>query len=130
MWGYLSYFVEDKWDKMSNKDIARVYIGEESHKRLKLFVTHYSTKQQAALDTIILSSVDEHGYAYSSEIGLDGETVDLLTTLATKYNKSVSDMVKWMCEMAQIYFHEDLSLVEALQPASDLKKLLQEKGAL
>lgn len=100
----------------------RVYISTEAYKRLRLFTANYDTKQQQSLDTIILSAIDEKGHAYPNTIDLDNETTDILAMLAAHEGKPIAEMVRWMCEMAQVYFDQRLSLADALRPISELKK--------
>jgi len=112
-------------DRNEEKYRKRVYISPESYRRLRLFAANYDSKQQQSLDTIILSTIDEKGLIYQDNITLDRETADILAMLASHEGKSIAEMVRWLCEMAQVYFNRDLSLAEALRPVSELKKELK-----
>jgi len=103
-----------------------VYISENALTRLKLFTALNNTTQLAALDTLIYNILDEHGHLRPESIKIDKPTLTLLNSLALEYNKSISEMVSWMCETISIYFSDDLPLWLALQPTSVLVRKIEE----
>jgi len=112
---------------MSQK-VVRVYVREDAYSRLKRYAARYNAKLYQALTEVILTHIDDDGQPVKNAIWVDDRTMETLTTLAAREGKSASELIRMLCEMAETYFSEDLTLADALRPVSEIKEIIEKKS--
>ena len=111
-----------------SSELARIYLSNESKKRLKNYANLNNLTMKEAIDSLIMSCIDEDGRPRS--IVISEEDVEDLEEIARMLGVSVNEAVSLIIKTVKVLYSPFLTLAEALKPIPELEKIIHSKEDL
>jgi len=102
------------------KVLRRVYVTEESDKRMRKFAAELNADLCEAYDRLILTSINESGHISKSELGEAREEIE---TLARKIGFTIPETVTLLARTVKTLYSDKLPFYKAIRGLRELEKI-------